>query len=326
MTCGPGLYRYIRRVRIAALDLGTNSFHLLVADVRSDGEFEALTREKAMIRLGDVVARRGRISDGAADVAVETVRRFKLLADAAGATETHACATSAIRQATNGDALVDRIEAETGVAVEVISGRREAELIFGAIRASILLDPAPALCFDLGGGSLEVMVGDAASLRWATSENLGVGRLTAEFVQSDPISKEDRRALEHHLVSVLGPVADAVQPFSPRLVVGSSGTLLDLAHMVAARRSEDVPVSLNQLSFTREEFLALHKQILNSKAGERLRMEGLEARRVDLVPAGSIVLAVAMDRFGFDAMTASEWELREGIVLDVIGRHQPRCL
>src|ERR1700730_8387379 len=117
MTCGPGLYRYIRRVRIAALDLGTNSFHLLVADVRSDGEVEALTREKAMVRLGDVVARRGRLSDGAArgaggprrgrrwggaaDVAVETVRGFKLLADAAGATETHACATSAIRQATN---------------------------------------------------------------------------------------------------------------------------------------------------------------------------------------------------------------------------------
>jgi exopolyphosphatase / guanosine-5'-triphosphate,3'-diphosphate pyrophosphatase len=318
-----GRYRYIRRVRIAALDLGTNSFHLLIAEVQADGHFEPLAREKAMIRLGDVVARRGRITSAAADVAVQTVRRFKLLADAADVAEVHACATSAIRQAANGASLVDRIEAETGVAVEVISGRREAELIFGAIRASILLDPAPALCFDLGGGSLEVMVGDAASLRWATSENLGVGRLTAEFVQSDPISKEDRRALEHHLVSVLGPVADTVKPLSPRLVVGSSGTLLDLAHMVAARRSEDVPVSLNQLSFTREEFLALHKQIITSKASDRLRMEGLEARRVDLIPAGSIVLAVAMDLFGFDAMTVSEWALREGIVLDVIGRHDP---
>src|SRR5215831_15190556 len=112
ITVRPGPYRYIRRVRIAALDLGTNSFHLLVADVRSDGEFEALTREKAMIRLGDVVAREGRITADAADGAVDTVRRFKLLADAAGATETHACATSAIRQAANGDALVDRIEAD----------------------------------------------------------------------------------------------------------------------------------------------------------------------------------------------------------------------
>jgi exopolyphosphatase/guanosine-5'-triphosphate,3'-diphosphate pyrophosphatase len=323
MTLRPGLYRYIRRVRIAALDLGTNSFHLLVADVHSDGEFEALTREKAMIRLGDVVARRGAISDGAADVAVETVRRFKLLADAAGATETHACATSAIRQATNGDALVDRIEAETGVAVEVISGRREAELIFGAIRASVMLDPAPALCFDLGGGSLEVMVGDAAGLRWSASENLGVGRLTAELVHSDPLSKEDRRALQARTTDALAPLAEEAAAYTPRLVVGSSGTLLDLAHMVAARRAVDVPVSLNQLRFTRDEFLVLHKEILSSKAGDRVRMEGLEARRVDLIPAGSIVLATAMDLFGFDAMTVSEWALREGIVLDVIGRHDP---
>src|ERR1019366_3633208 len=200
-------YRYLCRVRIAALDLGTISFHLLVADVGPEGHFEALAREKAMIRRGDVVARRGRITSAAADVAVQTVRRFKLLAEAAGATEVHACATSAIRQATNGDSLVDRIEAQTGVAVDVISGHREAELIFRAIRASVLLDPAPALCFDLGGGSLEVMVGDAAGLRWSTSENLGVGRLTAEFVHSDPLSKDDRRRLQAHVTSVLTPAA-----------------------------------------------------------------------------------------------------------------------
>lgn len=318
-----GLYRYVGRVRIAALDLGTNSFHLLIADVRPDGHFEALAREKEMIRLGDVVARKGRITGAAADVAVQTVRRFKLMADAAGATEIHACATSAIRQAANGDTLVDRIEAETGIAVEVISGRREAELIFGAVRASVLLDPSPALCFDLGGGSLEVMVGDAGGLQFSASESLGVGRLTAELVHSDPLNKEDRRAIQAHLTDTLRPVAEAVASLRPRMVVGSSGTLLDLAHMIAARRSTDVPVSLNQLRFSREEFLPLHKQILSATAEERLRLEGLEARRVDLIPAGSLVLATAMELFGFDEMTVSEWALREGIVLDVIGRHDP---
>ncbi len=318
-----GAYRYVPTVRIAALDLGTNSFHLLIADVQPDGHFEALAREKAMIRLGDVVARKGRITNPAADVAVQTVRHFKLLADAAGATETHACATSAIRQATNGDEVVDRIEAEAGVAVEVISGRREAEPIFGAIRASVLLDPAPALCFDLGGGSLEVMVGDATGLRYSASENLGVGRLTADLVTSDPLSKDDRRSLQTHITRVLTPLAARVADYSPQMVVGSSGTLLDLAHMTAARRATDVPVSLNQLRFTRDEFLPLHKQILASDSTDRLRLEGLEARRVDLIPAGSMVLATAMDLFGFDEMTVSEWALREGIVLDVIGQHEP---
>ena len=310
-------------MRIAALDLGTNSFHLLIADVQADGHFEALSREKAMIRLGDVVSREGRITTAAADVAVNTIRRFKLLADAAGATEMHACATSAIRQAVNGDDVVDRIEAETGVAVDVISGQREAELIFGAIRASVLLEPAPALCFDLGGGSLEIMVGDAGGIQLATSKNLGVGRLTAELVTSDPLSKDDRRRLRARLVDELTPVAAVVAPLGPKLLVGSSGTLEDLARMVVSRRPGEKPGSLNQVSFTRDEFLPLHKDLLASTADERLRLNGLEARRVDLIVAGSVFLETAMELFGFDALTISEWALREGIVLDAIRRHDP---
>jgi exopolyphosphatase/guanosine-5'-triphosphate,3'-diphosphate pyrophosphatase len=310
-------------VRIAALDLGTNSFHLLVAEVHPDGHFEALTREKAMIRLGDVVSRRGHITEEAADVAVATVRRYKLLAEAAGATELHACATSAIRLAANGDAIVDRIEREADVRVEVISGMREAELIFGAIRASVLLEPAPALCMDLGGGSVELMVGDAGGLRWATSENLGVGRLTAEYVTTDPISKEERRRLREHLVERLTPIADDITALEPKLLVGSSGTLEDLARMIAARRKAEVPLSLNQLSFDRDEFQPLHKQILGSSAAERLRLEGLDTRRVDLITAGSIFLDTAMELFGLEAMTVSEWALREGIVLEAIRRHDP---
>ncbi len=308
-------------MRIAALDLGTNSFHLLIADVHPDGSFTPLAREKEMLRLGDHVSRERRIPAAAADLAVSTVRTMRMLADAAGATEVVACATSAIRLAANGDELVDRIEREAGVAVEVINGLTEARLIFGAIRASVVLQPAPALCFDLGGGSLEVMVGAASGLSWATSENLGVARLTAEFVDSDPISKSDRRALRDHLTTALGSIAEQVRPFEPKLVVGSSGTLEDLARMVAARRDVQLPVSLNQLSFTRDEFLGLHDDIVSSKTSERRRMDGLEPRRVDLIVAGSMFLASAMDVFDFDAMTVSEWSLREGILLDVIGHH-----
>ena len=140
-----------------------------------------------------------------------------------------------------------------------------------------------------------------AGLRWATSENLGVGRLTAEFVTSDPISKSDRKRLRDHLVEVLAPIADVVRTFKPELFVGSSGTLENLAQMVAARRDTARPASLNQLRFSRDEFLALHKQILAMPAEDRLRLDGLEARRVDLIAAGSLFLATAMELFGFDA-------------------------
>jgi len=190
-------------MRIAALDLGSNSFHLLVADVHPDGTFEAVTREKEMLRLGDEVAREGRISPPTADRAVASIRRLRQLAESVGAHEVIAKATSAIRTAANGSELVDRIEAETGVEVEVISGLEEARLIFAAVRASLVLEPAPALCIDIGGGSVEVMIGDAAGLRWATSLPLGVGRLTAELVQHDPPTKADRTALEERVRDVL---------------------------------------------------------------------------------------------------------------------------
>jgi exopolyphosphatase/guanosine-5'-triphosphate,3'-diphosphate pyrophosphatase len=310
-------------MRVAAMDLGSNSFHLLVADVHPDGHLDPLVQEKEMLRLGDVVSRHGHIPSTAADHAVATVRRFRLLAEAAGAEEVIAKATAAIRRAANGGEVVDRIRAETGVHVEVIGGKEEARLIFGAVRASVVLDPSPALCFDLGGGSLEVMVGDASTLMWATSLPLGVALLSAEFVHSDPISKRDRRALRQHVEEVLAPVVEAVAPLEPKLAVGSSGTLESLAEMAAAHGDDDAPATLNQLTIDGGEIAALHQTLMASTATERLRMDGLDARRVDLIVAGSMVLATAMEQFGLDRLTISEWALREGIVLDAVGHHDP---
>jgi exopolyphosphatase/guanosine-5'-triphosphate,3'-diphosphate pyrophosphatase len=309
-------------VRLAALDLGSNSFHLMIAEVHPGG-FEPIIGEKEMLRLGDVVGRHGRIPDDAADAAVAVVRRFRQLADAAGAEEIVACATSALRRAANGAEVVDRIEAEAGVGVEVISGLREAELIFRAIRAGVLLEPAPALGFDVGGGSVEITLGDAAGLRYAASENLGVGTLTAAFVASDPLSKGDRRRLRAHITDTLGPIADTVAPHEPRLVVGSSGTLEDIARMAAMRAKREVPRSLNQLTFTRREFARVHDAVLGSTADDRLRFEGLETRRVDLIPAGVVFLDTAMEVFDFQEMTISSWSLREGILLEAVDRHDP---
>ena len=310
-------------VRIAALDMGSNSFHLLVVEAHPDGTFESIMRDKEMLRLGDVVAREGAFPPEVADRAVECVRRFKALADAAGADEVVAKATSAIREADNGDALVDRIAAETGVEVEVISGRDEARLIFGAIRASVVLDPAPAVCFDLGGGSLEVMAGDAAALHWATSVHLGVARLTAELVRDDPPSAADLRRIRKRVTSVLAPIADETSAMRPRLAVGSSGTLCDLARMVAARREGAVPTTINQFSFGRDELSALHQELVALPASERAKLPGLEPRRADQIPVGSAFLMAAFDVFGFDRFTVSEWALREGIVLDAIPHHDP---
>jgi exopolyphosphatase / guanosine-5'-triphosphate,3'-diphosphate pyrophosphatase len=310
-------------MRLAALDLGSNSFHLLVADVHPDGTFESITREKEMLRLGDEVSRFGRITDRVAESAIATVSRFKRIADADGALDVIAKATSAIRSAENGSEVVDQLESAAGVDIDVISGLEEARLIFAAIRASVLLDPSPALCIDIGGGSVEFMVGDSAALRWSTSEHLGVGRLTAELVESDPPSKADRKRLEERIRSTLEPLEPDIAGFAPRMAVGSSGTLNDLARMVTAARTGELPATSNGLKIAQADFLDLHERIMRSKTSERRRMPGLEAQRAELLPAGSMLLAIAMDLFGFDELTASDWALREGIVLDAVRTHDP---
>jgi exopolyphosphatase / guanosine-5'-triphosphate,3'-diphosphate pyrophosphatase len=311
-------------MRIAALDLGSNSFHLLVADVHPDGTFTPVAREKEMLRLGDDVAREGRIPPATADRAVASVRRLSRLAEALDAREIIAKATSAIRSASNGSELVDRIEAETGLDVDVISGLEEARLIFAAVRASVVLDPGPALCVDIGGGSVEVMIGDTAGLRWATSVPLGVGRLTAELSPSDPPSKGDRRRLETRVTELLDPLVPDVAGRDPQMMVGTSGTLNDLARMAAAGETGDVPPSANGLRVGRAAIGALHEELMRMRAADRRRMPGLEEpRRAELLPAGSTLLVTAMDLFGLDALTVSDWALREGIVLDAVRSHDP---
>lgn len=307
-------------MRVAALDLGSNSFHLLVADVFIDGHLRPVTREKEMLRLGDAVSSTGRLGPDLCDKAVASVRRLRGIADGAGAGEILAKATSAIRSAADGSDLVDRIEAETGVHVDVIDGLEEARLIFEAVRAAVLIDPGPALCLDLGGGSLEISVGDPTGVLWATSEHLGVGRLTTEYVRSDPLTKSDRKALEAHVREVLTPLATCVRSFAPRMAVGSSGTLSDLVAMARAADGAEVSAR-NQLTASASEILALHERIVKSVAKQRRRMPGLDPKRVELLPAGSCVLATAIHTFGIEALTVSDWALREGIVLDAVERH-----
>ncbi|MEO7836487.1 MAG: hypothetical protein ABIS21_02460, partial [Acidimicrobiales bacterium] len=308
-------------MRIAALDLGSNSFHLLVADAHADGSFDPIVREKEMLRLGDSVASSGRISEEAADRAVDAVKRFRALAAAAEAEEFVAYATSAIREAVNGPQLVERFRAEAGVKVHVIGGLEEARLIFGAVRASVLIDPGPAVCLDLGGGSLEIMVGDSTQLLWCTSVKLGVARLTAELVRHDPPSGGDLRRLDERVRSVLGPITNRVRQLGPRALIGTSGTLTDLVRMAVAGEAGAIPPSTNQLSVGRVALEAIHEELVRQPAADRRRIPGLDPRRAELAPAGSLLALVAMELFGFQELTAGHWALREGMVLDAIGHN-----
>ncbi|HVV36565.1 MAG TPA: Ppx/GppA phosphatase family protein [Acidimicrobiales bacterium] len=308
-------------MRIAALDLGSNSFHLIVVEAHADGHFETLLREKDVLRLAESVATTHRIPPDKVDAAIESISRMRAHGEAIGVDEWVVYATSALREAENGAEVVDLIEQETGVGIQVITGLDEARLIFAAVRASVLIDKPPAVCIDQGGGSLEVSVGDASGMLWATSLKLGAARLTAEFMTSDPPDPIELTRVRDRARALLGPVAQATKRFRPGMLVGTSGTLTSLARLAAPTIATATPNALHQLTVTAKELERVHKDMQTMTVAERRSIEGLDARRADIMPAGSVVLQVAMELFGFDELTVSEWSMREGMILDAIGHH-----
>jgi exopolyphosphatase/guanosine-5'-triphosphate,3'-diphosphate pyrophosphatase len=312
---------YVRGVRIAAFDLGSNSFHLLLADVHPDGTFESVVRDKEMIRLGSAVAATGEIGKANADAAVEVVKRFRAMADSQHADEIVVCATAAFREARDSLAVVDRIESEAGVKVRVISGKEECRLIFDAVRASVLIDPGPALALDLGGGSLELMVGGANRMRWATSLKLGVGRLTAELVRGDPPTGGDCRRVTSAVQKAMNLVVPEISRHHPKKAIGSSGTLGTLIRLAAARRGGTLPTSINQLSVSLRELENVCEYLIEMTAAERASLPGVDAKRADQLPAGALLIITVLEATGLDELVGCEWALREGMVLDAIGHH-----
>ena len=308
--------------RIAALDLGSNSFHLLVADVGSDGTITPVVRHKEMLRLGDTVARTGIIGDRS-DELIASVRRLKAMADSAAAEQVVTCATAALRDAGDREELLERITAATGLTVRIITGEEEARLIFEAVRASLVLKPGPALCLDLGGGSLEINVGDVSGLWWSRSVGLGVARLTALAVEDDPPTKRDIRRLRDAIAAELDPLVDEVTALGPKMLVGTSGTLCDLAAIAVFQRTGTLPASLNQVGVTREDLEDVHHALAAMTTAQRREVVGLEPRRAEVVVAGSTLALTAMDAFGLTSMTVGDWALREGMLLDAAGRFAP---
>ena len=308
--------------RIAALDLGSNSFHLLVADVGADGTITPVLRHKEMLRLGDTVARTGGIGERSDEV-IASLRRRKAMADSASAAQIVTCATAALRDADDREELLARISAEAGLTVRVITGEEEARLIFEAVRASLVLEPGPALCLDLGGGSLEINVGDVSGLWWSRSVGLGVARLTALAVEEDPPSKRDVKRLREAIAAELDPLLDEVTALEPKMLVGTSGTLCDLAAIAVFQRTGTLPTSLNQVGVTREELEEVHTRLAAMTTAERREVVGLEPRRAEVVVAGSTFALTAMDAFGLTTLTVGDWALREGMLLDAAGRFAP---
>jgi exopolyphosphatase / guanosine-5'-triphosphate,3'-diphosphate pyrophosphatase len=308
-------------MRIAAIDIGTNSIHMIVVRVRPDLSFEVVDREKEMVRLGAGGLDGRSLTPTAMTAALQTLAKFRRLADSHKVDQIVAAATSAIREADNGGDFIANVARRTGIQIRVISGTEEARLIHLAAVYGVHMGGSPAVVIDIGGGSIEVTLGTASHLSHARSFKLGVIRLTERFVRTDPLSARDERRLVKHINKEIGGYLDTIAARRFDRVIGTSGTILSLG---ALALSEDGIVRDEALRNRRVGAKAIHrvrKRLSGADLEARLHMDGLDPRRADIAVAGSVLLDCVMRRLGADDLTLCDLALREGLVLDYIHRN-----
>ncbi len=312
-------------MKIAAIDLGSNSIHMVIVEVNASGAFRVVDREAEMVRLGSGTLSTGFLPEAAMQRAMAILKAFRRLAEIHGVEKVLAVATSAIREARNGEDFLDRIGRKVGIFPRAIPGEEEARLIYLAALHSIHLGGRRAFVADMGGGSLELALGRGRQVELAVSEKLGVLRMTERFIAGDPVSPLDERRLVRHVVNTLEAVARRIRKKGFDAVVGTSGTILALGRLAREEETGQRPESLHHVTVTAEALHAVRRRLTKLDLRARMKLPGLDRRRADIIVAGAIVLDTLLESVGARRLVLCDWALREGILLDYISSH-PRTL
>ncbi len=303
----------------AAIDMGTNSFHLIIVKIKADGSFKIIDREREVIRLGSNSKDDFKmISLEEEKHALEILLRFKKLASKYNA-QIKAVATSAVREAKNNNEFIQTVLKKTGIVVEIIKGKHEANLIFQGAKKALNLFDKKVLCIDIGGGSTEIILGENGKIIFAESIKVGAVRLTKKFfpnyILSDAANKLCKKYVEEQIISNKKILFN--NNFD--IAVGTSGTIQSAASMIRNRISDVEYKSLNGYSFNQAQLKDITYKIIHAKKlQERQKIKFIDKKRADILPAGLIILNKIFELFKIEKITISEYALREGVILEMI--------
>lgn len=308
--------------RIAAVDMGTNSFHLIIVESSDDKSFKLLDKEREVIRLASHEGENlSRISEGEMEKAIDILQNFKALADFYKA-EFFAVATSAVRESSNKDEFLRRLYKKTKIVVDVIDGKKEAELIFLGIRKAIPVSDKKALCIDIGGGSTELIYKEKLNPVFSESLKIGAVRLTKKFFPDYKIDKTSINKCEKYIEQILSSNKNLRFNIKPEIVIGTSGTIIAAAAMIHQIKHNKKLKKPNKVTFTSEEFSEIAELVLSSaNTSDRLKIPGIEIKRADIIPAGILILKSVMNKFNIHQITISEFALREGIICKILSQN-----
>lgn len=307
-------------MRIAAIDIGTNSVHMIVVRIRPDLSFEVIDREKEMVRLGAGGLDGKKLTHEAMSAALQALSKFERLARSHQVDEILAAATSATREAENGGEFLASIERQTGIRPRIITGTEEARLIHLAAVYGVD-SPGNTVVIDIGGGSVEITLGTRQAVKFARSFKIGVIRLTERFVKSDPMAGRDERRLVKYLGEQVNRYLGHIVEAGFDRVVGTSGTILSVGTVATTIERGSAPDEVRNLRVAAKSIRRVRKVVTGLNLEQRLHVPGLDPRRADLVVAGSVLLDTLLRALEADQITLCDLALREGLVLDYIHQH-----
>ncbi len=306
-------------MRLGVLDVGSNTVHLLVVDAHPGARPLPAYSHKAELKLAELLDGEGAIDDAGVERLIAQILEARQVAEDKGVEEVLPFATSAIREAANGEQVLARVADETGIELAVLSGEDEARLTFLAARRWFGWSAGRLLVLDIGGGSLEIAYGIDEQPDAAVSLPLGAGRLTATALPGDPPSAEDVRALRKNVrAEIARTVSEFARLGTPDHVVGTSKTFKQLARIAgAARSAEGLYVERTLGRRALEEWVP---RLANMPVAERAMLPGVSAGRARQLLAGALVAEGAMDLFELDDLEICPWALREGVILRRLDR------
>jgi exopolyphosphatase/guanosine-5'-triphosphate,3'-diphosphate pyrophosphatase len=311
---------------IAAIDIGTNSIHMVIVEIEpSLPAFRVIAKEKDMVRLGDRELHTGNLTPEAINRALATLKRCRDLADSLQVNKIIAVATSATREAGNGQEFLQRVATELGIIVDLISGQEEARRIYLGVLSGMDFTDRPQIIIDIGGGSTELILADIHEPRVLSSTKIGAVRLTKEFATSDPINNTELNYLRAYVRGMLErPVEEIWSDLQLNEIpglIGTSGTIETLAIIHALENQGTIPSPLNGYVVSRQDLERILKKLAQMNYEERLTFPGISDRRAEIIVPGAIILLEAMSMLRLDSITLCEQALREGIIVDWMLTH-----
>lgn len=306
--------------KAAIIDMGTNTFHLLLVELYAD-RFETIYKEKIPVKIGQGGISRNTIHPDAEKRAFHTLHHFRNLIDGEGIKNIFAFATSGVRNADNGKEFVAKIKDQFQIDVLIIDGEQEAQMIYEGIRFSGSLTDETCLMMDIGGGSVEFIIGNSQEAFWRKSFEIGGQRMLDLFHYHDPILAGEVENLTLYLEEKLVELVEAIKTFNPTCLVGSSGTFDTLTDMYFASLHETKLKTQQVFQLPREEFEFIAQKLLTLNRDERLLIPGMIEMRVDMIVVAACLIEYILRFVPVSILTCSSFALKEGAIAELMGKH-----